>query len=77
MNNIRWTVTFKTIKERTAVVSIADADYNTEPQAIEPALNTVTIDTLSKSLTDSIRTSTGLHCPCVYRVRIGRMLLRR
>lgn len=59
MNNIRWTVTFKTIKERTAVVSIADADYNAEPQAIEPALDTVTIDTLSKSLTDSIRTSTG------------------
>lgn len=59
MNNVRWTVTFKTIKERTAVVSIADADYNVEPQAIEPAIDAVTIDAISQSLTDSVRTSTG------------------
>lgn len=59
MNNIRWTVTFKTIKEKTANVYIGDRNFSGTPIALEPALDTLTLDAVSEKLTDAVRTETG------------------
>lgn len=59
MNNIRWTVTFKTIKEKTAIVYIGDRNFSGTPIALEPALDTLTLDAVSDKLTDPVRTETG------------------
>ena len=59
MNNVRWQVTFKTIKNKTAVVYIGDSTYTGSPIDIEPAANTISIDAVSEHLYDPVRTETG------------------
>ena len=56
---IRFTTEFATIKDRKVTVNIYDGNYGGTPVGLEPALSTITIDMVSGSLHEPVRTTTG------------------
>ena len=56
---VRWTITFKTLKDRTGLVKVYDSSYSGDPIALTPAVSAITTTRQASALFQPVMTDSG------------------